>query len=280
MFFLQQFLPGIVAAALISGLIAIVGRLWKANGWMDAFALGIGYAAGHAVFAGWPAFPPSEATHWLPYLALLSLFLGICDALLRPPFVLRASVWIVWCAGFLRLLLNAKFLYGWTLLGGLLWVIGLTLGAFILVSFIDFSVRHDPSISSLLVLAVVAGGTGITLMLSGSMLLGQLGLALAGALVGVLAAAALLPKGDDSRGIVPIAATLLTALWICGCFYADLPPASAFLLGLASLPALLLTALGKKTASFGDLLLRAGIAALPVLISLLLALHASPSLDY
>jgi hypothetical protein len=73
---------------------------------------------------------------------------------------------------------------------------------------------------------------------------------------------------------------LLTALWICGCFYADLPPASAFLLGLASLPALLLTALGKKTASFGDLLFRAGIAALPVLISLLLALHASPSLDY
>ena len=72
-------------------------------------------------------------------------------------------------------------------------MIGLTLGAFILVSFIDFSVRHDPSISSLLVLAVVAGGTGITLMLSGSMLLGQLGLALAGALVGVLAAAALLP---------------------------------------------------------------------------------------
>ena len=60
MFFLQQLLPGIVAAALISGLIAIVGRLWKANGWMDAFALGIGYAAGHAVASpvGRPFRPP------------------------------------------------------------------------------------------------------------------------------------------------------------------------------------------------------------------------------
>ena len=115
MFLLQQLLPGVLAAVLISGVFAFAGRLWRANNWADAVALGIGYAGGHVVTAGWPAFPPAEATQWLPYFALAAMFLGVIDALLRPAGSLRVLIWMLCCMGFLRLLLSSKFQYGWSL---------------------------------------------------------------------------------------------------------------------------------------------------------------------
>ena len=105
---------------LISGVFAFAGRLWRANKWADAVALGIGYTGGHVVTAGWPAFPPAEATQWLPYLALAAMFLGVIDALLRPTGSLRMLIWMLCCMGFLRLLFNAKFQYGWSLAQGVL----------------------------------------------------------------------------------------------------------------------------------------------------------------
>ena len=123
MFLLQQFLPGMVVAALLSGIFALAGRLWKAGNWADAVALAIGYSGGQAVTAGWPTFPPAEATQWLPYFALLAMCLGVVDVLAKPPPLFRAAVWIFFCAGFLRLLLQPKFQYGWSLFEGVLWII-------------------------------------------------------------------------------------------------------------------------------------------------------------
>ena len=108
MFLLQQLLPGVLVAVLLSGVFAFAGRLWRANNWADAVALGIGYAGGHVVTAGWPAFPPAEATQWLPYFALAAMFLGVIDALLRPAGSLRMLIWMLCCMGFLRLLLKRE----------------------------------------------------------------------------------------------------------------------------------------------------------------------------
>ena len=239
MFLLQQLLPGVLAAVLISGVFAFAGRLWRANNWADAVALAIGYAGGHVVTAGWPAFPPAEATQWLPYLALAAMFLGVIDAFLRPAGSLRTLIWILCCMGFLRLLLSAKFQYGWSLPCKACFGSRasrrecLFLPASSMRPFVGIA-----SISSPLVLTIVAGGTGVALMLSGSMLLGQLAMALAAALGAILAAAFLLPKAVEGRGIVPVAVALLASLWLSGYFYSDLPPASALLLAVASFPAL------------------------------------------
>ena len=280
MFLLQQLLPGVLAAVLISGVFAIAGRLWRANSWADAVALGIGYAGGHVVTAGWPAFPPSEATQWLPYFALAAMFLGVFDVFLRPAGSLRTLIWILCCMGLLRLLLSAKFQYGWSLPEGVLWIAGLAAGMLVLASSLDAAVRRDTSISSPLILTIVACGTGVALMLSGSMLLGQLAMVLAAALGAILAVAFLLPKAVEGRGVVPVAVALLASLWLSGCFYADLPSGSAVLLAAASFPALLLIALSEKVPSWKDLLLRASLVIIPVAISVFLAIHASPPLDY
>ena len=280
MFLLQQFLPGVLTAVLISGVFAFAGRLWGANRWADAVALGMGYAGGHIVTAGWPAFPPSEATQWLPYFALAAMFLGVIDAVLRPPGPLRMLIWMLCCMGFLRLLLSAKFQYGWSLAQGLLWVAGLAAGMLALAIFLDAAVRRDRSISTPLVLTIVAGGTSAALMLSGSMLLGQLAMALAAALGAILAVTFLLPKAIGGSGIVPVGVVSLACLWLSGYFYSELPLASALLLAVASLPALFMISISERVSSWGAIALRAGIVLIPVVISVMLAFVASPSLDY
>jgi hypothetical protein len=280
MFLLQQLLPGMLIALLLSGVFAIAGRLWRVNGWADAVALAVGYAGGHAATAGWPAFPPLEATQWLPYFALATMFLAVLDVSLRPTGVVRAVVWVLFCAGLLRLLLQAKFQYGWSFSEGLFWIAVFAAGMLVLASFLDAAVRRDSSISSSLVLTIMACATGATLMLSGSMLLGQLGMVLVAALGAIVVVSFLFPRAVGSRGIVPVTVALFTSLWLSGCFYADLPLASALLLAAGSLPALLLISLSEKVPSWNDLLLRASLVIIPSAISLFLAIRASPPLEY
>jgi hypothetical protein len=281
MFLLQQALPGLLVAALLSGVFAIAGRLWRANNWGDAVALGIGYSGGHAVTTGWPPFPASEATQWLPYFALVTMFVGVLDALLRPPGSLRALIWILYCAGLLRLLLKPKFQYGWSLLEGVLWIAGFAAGMLVLASLLDAAVRRDTSISSPLILTIVAGGSGVALMLSGSALLGLLAMVLAGALGAILIVAFLLPKSVEGRAIVPVAVILLASFWLMGFFYAELPSASALLLAAAPLAGCLLISFSEsEVPSWKHLLLRAAVVIVLVAISVLIAFRASPPLEY
>jgi hypothetical protein len=207
------------------------------------------------------------------------MFLAVLDVFLRPAGSLRALIWILCCAGLLRLLLKPKFQYGWSLPEGILWIAGLAAGMLVLASSLDAAVRRD-STSSSLVLTIVACGTGATLMLSGSMLLGLLALVLAAALGAILVVAFLFPKAVEGRGAVPVTVALLASFWLSGYFYAELPPASALLLAAAAFPALLLISLSEKVPSWRDLLLRASLVIVPVAISVLLAIHASPPFDY
>jgi hypothetical protein len=272
MFLLQQLLPGLLVAALLSGVVAIAGRLWRTNSWSDAVALAIGYSGGHVVTTGWPAFPASEATQWLPYFALATMLLGVLDAFLRPPGSLRALIWILYCAGLLRLLLKSKFQYGWSVLEGVLWISSFAACMLVLASLLDAAVRRDTSISSPLILTIVA---------SGSLLLGQLAMVLAAALGAILVAAFLFPKSIEGRAIVPVAVILLASLWLMGCFYAELPSASALLLAAAPVPGCLLISFCESTAfSWKHLLLRAGVVIILVAISVFIAFRTSPPLEY
>ena len=274
MFLVRQFLPGILAALLVSGAIAMVGRLWKANSWADAIAIGVGYAVGHVVTAGWPAFPPIEATQWLPYFGIAVTVLAMIDALLRPPGSVRAVVWFLCSAGILLLLLISRFQYGWSLFTGVLWIAGLATALLLLTSFLDKTARRDASISLPLILAIVAGGTGLALMLSGSMLLGQLAFVLAGAFGAIVIVGMLLPNAINGRGIAPVSATLLCALWLSGYFFSDLPPVSGLLLLVSPIPALMLVLFDESGSPRRGLLLRTILVAVPVILAVFLAFVA------
>lgn len=276
MFLLQQLLPGVLAAVLLSGALAMGGRLFRVSNWADAVALGIGYACGHLVTAGWPAFPPAEATQWLPYFALGAAFIGVLDTLLRPAGLVRGSIWFLFCAGVVGLLLGSKFQYGWSFFEGTLWIACLAGGMLVLSVFLDRAAQRDASISFPLIVAIVAGGTGLALMLSGSMLLGQLALVLAGTSGAIVIVGVLLPNAVNGRGIAPVAGTLLSGLWLSGYFFSELPPASALLLAASSIPALMLVLFDESGNPRRGLLLRAMVAAVPVALAVFLAFKASP----
>jgi hypothetical protein len=275
-FLLRQLLPGILAALLLSGVFTIVGRLWKANSWADAVALGTGYAGGHVVIAGWPPFPPAEATQWLPYFGLAVALLAVVDTLLQPPGAVRGLVWFFCCAGILSLLLVSKFQYNWSLLAGVLWIACLAAGMLVFTSFLDSAARRDRSISFPLILAIVAGGSGLALMSSGSMLLGQLAIVLAAAFGAIVIVGTLLPNAINGRGIAPVSAALLCGLWLSGYFFSELPSVSALLLAVSPIPALMLVLFDESGNPRRGLLLRAILVAVPVALAVFLAFSVSP----
>ena len=277
MFLIRQLLPGILVALLVSGVFTIVGRLWKANSWTDAIAVGVGYAVGHAVTAGWPAFPPVEATQWLPYFGIAVTILAVIDTLLRPPGLVRVVIWFLCSAGILSVLLASKFQYGWSLFIGILWIAGLATAMLVLTIFLDRVAQRDASISLPLILTIVAGGTGLALMLSGSMLLAQLALVLAGAFGAIVIVGALLPNAVNGRGIAPVSATLLCGLWLSGYFFSELPSVSGLLLLVSPIPALMLVLFDESGNPRRGLLLRAILVAVPVALAVFLAFEASPS---
>jgi hypothetical protein len=276
-FLIRQLLPGILVALLVSGVFTIVGRLWKANSWSDAIAVAAGYAVGHMVTAGWPAFPPIEATQWLPYFGIAVTILAVIDTLLRPPGSVRGVIWFLCCAGILSLLLTSKFQYGWSLFVGILWIAGLATAMLVLTSFLDRAAQRDASISLPLIVAIAAGGTGLALMLSGSLLLGQLAMVLAGAFGAIVIVGSLLPNTINGRGIAPVAATLLCGLWLSGYFFSELPSVSGLLLVVSPIPALMLVLFDESGNPRRGLLLRAILVAVPVALAVFLAFEASPS---
>jgi hypothetical protein len=89
--------------------------------------------------------------------------------------------------------------------------------------------------SVVLALALACVGAAVTVMLSGYATGGQLGLPLAGALAGAVAASLLTPKSPNLEGVVGLGVVGLFALLVIGCFFGGLTRANAALLFFAPL---------------------------------------------
>jgi hypothetical protein len=275
---LKQFAPGAIVAGTVALVAAMLARWLRVN-WAKqlafALAVGAGYAMGHAKCAGWPVFPPGDATHWLLFSALASIAFGFVFGLFPERW---ASSWLasfgVLLLGTLSLLLAPKFKHGWTIGQGVLWIATLTLAAVVMAWSLNAILRPRESRFPLLWLLVICGGTSAALAMSGSMLLGQLAAVLAAVVLGIMVASA--AGAPVECAVVPALSTLFIGVVACGYFYAELPWSSALLLVLA--PALALLALGKP--SLRQDLLRAVLVAAPVAAAIVLVFRASPSLEY
>ena len=126
------------------------------------------------------------------------------DTLLRPAGSVRALIWFSALPGILRLLLGSKFQYGWSPWEGSLWIRGFGRRNARFDAILDKATQRDASVSFPLIITIVAGGTAVALMLSGSMLLGQLAMALTAVVGTIVLVGFLLPKGSNGRGIVPV----------------------------------------------------------------------------
>jgi hypothetical protein len=277
---LKQMLPSAaLAAAVAAALLFVLARWWKsANRCAGAIAIGAGYIAGHVLVAGWAPFPPRSATHWLFWFAVIGVIAAAADALVRPNGRIRLVTWAIICTIACRLVLQPKFSYAWSTAEGWLWVFAIALGVVGLTCTLYLIERRSIGPATLFsVTTVLCAGICVALMLSGSLLLGQLaGVLTAIAVTCFLLILAVRAPFHPSGAAAPLS-LVCAGLLLSGFFYAELPAASALLLALA--PASALLPLGKENSPWRALAFRVAVVAVPVAIAVALAFQASPPLD-
>jgi len=278
---------GLAAAVAALGLIeaAVVRRRddpRSARGrWGVALSLGLGYMAAHAWVRGWlrplawPPLPALDAFDWLFYVALAGMLLGLFEAVRPTPGWARWENRLILVGGTLWALLGSKARESWdlqlsaTTLG--------PIGAGMLLSWgtlEGMAERRGRSI--LLPMLVVAGGLTAALLITHSLVLAGLGLAVVGPLAVAWLFGWFSPCLTLGRGAVPALTLLLWSLGICGVFYSDLPATSA--LGFAVAPLMIgIDRVGpfRKWRPWRSASLRAVAVAVPVALAVTVAFRAS-----
>jgi hypothetical protein len=277
----QMLPPAALAAAVAAALLFILAFRWRsASRCTGAIAIGAGYVAGHVLAAGWSLFPPRNATHWLFWFAVIGVVAAVADALIRPKGTVRLLTWAIICTMACRLILQPKFSYAWSAAEGWLRVFAIAIGVVVLTCCLDLVERRPFGAATLFsVTTILCGAAFIALILSGSLLLGQLACILsaiaATCFLLIIAVTAPFHPGGAAAPLSLVCA----GLWLSGFFYAELPAASALLLALA--PAIALLPVGKESYSQSRVLAyRIAFVAVPVVLAVVLAYHASPPLDY
>lgn len=236
------FLKGILIPGVISGLIILLLSLvgiHKGRPWIIPLATGGGYAGAHWAITGIPGFPPLESTQWIFIFTPIATGLGIYTASKagRGP---RRSIFISLFIAVLSLALPALmsiplFKYTWTLSRGIGVVFLWALFLFILWWLMEKVLEGEGPMPYIATLIVMNSAGGIALILSGSIILGQLAGALSAALVPV-GIFLLITKGRIyPYGLPPLAAMITGGLWMGGYLFSEMPLWSIALLGLSIL---------------------------------------------
>jgi hypothetical protein len=279
---LKQMLPSAaLAAAVAAALLFVLAFRWKsASRCAGAIAIGAGYVAGHVLAAGWPPFPPRNATHWLFWFAVIGVIAAVADAVVRLKGTVRLLTWTIICTMARRLILQPKFSHAWSAAEGWLRVFAIALGVVVLTCCLDLVERRPFGAATLFsVTTILCGGAFIALILSGSLLLGQLACILSATVATCFLLIIAVTAPFHPSGAAAPLSLICAGLWLSGFFYAELPAASALLLALA--PAIALLPVGKKSYSQSRVLAyRIAFVAVPVVLAVVLAYHASPPLDY
>lgn len=274
MFLLKQILPAVLLAmAVTAGVQGLA--LWRgsrrAQRALTPVGVGLGYFSGHFFVTGWTPFPPTDTTNWLPYFGLAAAGLGMIWGALPKSAPAWAALFLLALTA-LRLLLEPKFRYGWAAGQGWIWVVGLAIAVAMLGIVLSALVRRSSAtIEVPFILLMVAAGISATLMLSGSLLLGQFGATFTGVLLGALVFS--WRGSTEIDGLAPVVSMFVGALLACGYFFAGLPGPAAALLAAAPVVALIPTGHLPALASAG---LRVLLVSLPVAAAVILAFRASP----
>jgi hypothetical protein len=239
----------LVASALVLGVCAWWGRRSAARpAWIEAGSVlgaGAGFYLGCRWLGLWPHWPPSEDLDRLMILVVpAALAVELLAAFPRVP---RWLVWplrvaVVGCSA--RVLLHGSIYLSdaagpasgawppWqaVLILGSLGAAGAVVGILL-----DRLARRVPGAPVLVGLAIAAGGSAITIMLSGYATGGQAGLPLAAALLGASAVALVLPGPSRPTAPIGVAVVGLLSLLVMGRFFGELRTAHAVLLLAAPL---------------------------------------------
>ena len=241
------FLLGLaLPAAICAATVFATGWVFGKRGWVTAglgWALGIaaGFASGYHAVDGWPPVPPTESQHWLvmvvlPVLVLAASFGPFPSTRLGARMIIRFFQFML-AAVIPPLLLQSALKYDWSGRQATVWLANLGCGIIILWLLLDQLKQRCPGRWVLILLTMIAGGTGVVLMMSGSQSLAQMGLSLAAVLAGGWAVSWIVPRATVTPATTGVVIVLLAGLWINGYYYASMTAVNTILLAVSPLAA-------------------------------------------
>ena len=269
-----QGIVGIVLPALLAlilnGLVLRAAALAESRKWPFIGLIIAGcFAFSYSVLFGGIAFPPREATHWLPFIAVGAVVFGtilqFTSGLGRSVVRLIAALATAWTV------LQLQIFGRWPLLISVEWLVAITLILFATSRLIERAggLRSTPT-EILLGMALAAGFGGIALFLGGSAVLGQICNTFGLFLAGLTVLAFFLPPAQLGPVIPLIYVMVFGSLLLNGALFSDLPWATAGVLWLAPFGVLI----GPPASSGGNRNLRLLLRGLIVLVLVGLAFVA------
>jgi hypothetical protein len=240
---LQTATLGIALPALVAGSWWVISwQLWRrantvpvTGQWGGPLAVATGYAAGHCLLDGFPAYPPVSIQQALFYLAL-----GLAAFALFEPFWGRKGrhrcfTRVVVCAIFALGILRTPVRDTWTAWEGRIGISALVAAAVLLWAATEALALRRPGTAVPLSLWFATACASVCMALAGSAFLGQL----TGALAATLGAAAVLawwaPRVSLAQGGVTLWVPLYSGLMYQAHFHSGLPLLAAICLYAAPL---------------------------------------------
>ena len=236
---LDLILRSLLLPGLAAGVVLLIGtRPWRKQGrapnrWIGAAAVGTAYLVGHLAVAGWPGWVPLRATGWLLHIAAAAVAVALVESRAATPTWLRWLLRVGLAVVAAWLLLRVPVANQWSAGKAALYLGGVALGMLSAWVCLDrATAANDPRLALLLLLILATTGA-IVVVLSGSLLVGQLGVVLAAAMGAALVFAMLFPGAVAVPSMVPPIAAVAWASWTIALLFADMPTMAALLLGLA-----------------------------------------------
>lgn len=266
---------GLVGCLAASWVVRSLGRFPRRSpsAWPGVVGVGGGYALGHVVLAGWPAFPPHDSIQRLLYLNLAVVIVIVVGQILSRRGRLR---WVLVGAGAVAMatfLLWPRMSSAWNWPQSNIWgaAVAGAGGAFGAI-LCRWLARGGGRVDVLILLAALLA-TGIAAAWSGSVMIGQLTVILGAAFTPALA------TGDGSRGFLRggavVVAVLLPALWLVAAVYGEMPGVCVLL--LAGVPAVgLLVGSRRRLPQGPGTLVRVAAGLAPAVAALVLACMLRP----
>ena len=257
---------GVAAAVVFVG--ALFGRLWRPRRALVPLGVGAGFSAGFAaLMQRVPPAPPLDSVDWLFYAAVVVGAVGAIDSFFwdvpaaryaaeppdarvleyardelaaprksLPSAIARFGVVLALSAVLVWLLVRPLLVFNWTGSSGPARIALVTLVTFLLWLALDALAARAGGRAMAVGLAIVAALSAVTVMLSGSQKLGQLGGLLTSALFAAAVAGLFFPRLLTARGIVLVYVMLHTSLALTASehVYASLTTLNAILLLIAA----------------------------------------------
>jgi hypothetical protein len=231
MFTPRDILLGVVLPTIVSSAILVIGRfIARASAdWIAPLAISVAFASGFVGLIGWKSFPPVDSVDWFPFLVLVLGAFAIAGARWRLPTWGRRMTFV-----FEAVL--AVALLAWPLVRnaehparevGLLAAI---VAALVLSWYSIERVSGDDGGWPAVELCCAIGLAAITLMMSSSKKLGQLGGVFAASIVPFAFVQVSGRQNMIRRGTVPFVLVFVGGLLLCGNAFADLTALGAVLL--------------------------------------------------